>query len=48
MSVSDLFKLFPVVIDEEENPDHDEWDTDVMWGHSKYRLHISCTIGQSD
>ena len=29
MIVSDLFKLFPVVI-EEENPDHGEWDTDVM------------------
>ena len=29
MIVSDLSKLFPVVI-EEENPEHDEWDTDVM------------------
>ena len=26
----DLFKLFPVVIDQEENPDHGEWDTGVM------------------
>ena len=30
IAVSDLFELFPVVIEKEENPDHSEWDTDVM------------------
>ena len=29
MIVSNLSKLFPAVI-EEENPDHGEWDTDVV------------------
>ena len=28
--MSDLFKLYPVVIDQEENPDHGGWDTGVM------------------
>ena len=41
MIASDLSKLFPV---EGENPDHGEWDTDVVQGHPEYRLHMSCTI----
>ena len=41
--MSNLFKLFPAVI-EEENPDHGEWDTDVMQGHPEYRPQMSCTI----
>ena len=30
IAMSDLFELFPVVIEKEENPDHSTWDTDVM------------------
>ena len=31
--MSDLFKLFPAVIDPEENPGHGEWNTGVVLGH---------------